>query len=152
LLCYYGSWASLHTNGRCGIEHLDPKLCTHFIYAFVGINQDGTLRNTQSTLNLVEESIKFNKLKLANPKLKTMVAVGGYDEGSASFSIVAKDPAKRKVFVQAWLKFLIDNKFDGLDMDWEYPGQREGSDPAVDKANFVLLLQELKNALVAHYN
>lgn len=34
-------------------------------------------------------------------------------------------------------------------MDWEYPAQRDG-DPAVDKANFVLMLQDLKEALAPH--
>jgi chitinase len=121
------------------------------VYTFFGIDQDGSFRVIDSYLDLEENwgrgnIKKFNELKLVNPKLKTLAAVGGWNEGSHKFSVAAKDPAMRTRFVKTSMKFLLKHGFDGLDMDWEYPGQREGSDPAVDKANFVLLLEELKNA------
>jgi len=44
---------------------------------------------------------------------------------------MASSPTKRDAFVKSTLKMLVDHEFDGLDMDWEFPGQRGGQ--AADK-------------------
>merc|ERR1711962_1390303 len=60
---------------------------------------------------------------------------------------MAIDPSKRKTFVDSCIHFLDTYQFDGLDFDWEYPGNREGSDIEHDKHDFTLLVQELGEAL-----
>lgn len=92
----------------------------------------------------------FDSLKAINPAVKTLAAVGGWNEGSVKYSNMAKDPAKRRRFIETSRDFLLQHGFNGLDMDWEYPAQREG-DANVDKANFVTLLKELKEECVFLY-
>ena len=53
---------------------------------------------------------------------------------------MAADPAARKYFAASALNFIKKHKFDGLDLDWEYPGKRGGS--AEDKENFIRLIQD----------
>ena len=36
---------------------------------------------------------------------------------------MASDPRRRKLFVDSSVKFIKKHKFDGLDLDWEYPGK-----------------------------
>jgi GH18 family chitinase len=41
IVCYFESWATYHPGlGKSNVETIDPKLCTHLIYAFMGINSD----------------------------------------------------------------------------------------------------------------
>ncbi|KAG8175070.1 hypothetical protein JTE90_006942 [Oedothorax gibbosus] len=89
----------------------------------------------------------FNDLKLKNPKLKTLLAIGGWSAGSEPFSRMASDVGNRTRFVESVAPFLQNYGFDGLDLDWEYPGSNGGNPE--DKQNFVILLQELKTNLKA---
>lgn len=82
-------------------------------------------------------------MKKSNPNVKLLVAIGGWNEGSAKFSAVASNAAKLVAFAENAVAFCKKHVFDGLDVDWEYPAQREGSS-ASDKANYVLMLKELR--------
>ena len=82
-------------------------------------------------------------LKQSNPKLKVLAVVGGWNEGSDKYSIMAANTNMRQTFIASTLKFIREHGFDGLDLDWEYPAQRGGSQQDMD--NFVALLKEIKN-------
>ena len=66
--------------------------------------------------------------------------IGGWNSGSERFSVMAADPNKRKTFIDSLMPFLAMYGFEGVDLDWEYPGDREGSDPEHDKDNFSVLV------------
>ena len=148
VVCYWGTWANYRpSKGKFTPGDVDPSLCTHLIYSFVGLDEETTTIKSLDTWMDMEENYAlggFKKavdLKLRNPSLKVSVAVGGWNDGSKKYSDMAKDPLKRKQFVRSALHFVVKYQFDGLDMDWEYPAKR-GGDPE-DKENFILLLADL---------
>ena len=61
-------------------------------------------------------------LKKQNPKLKVMLAIGGWNEGGKKYSAMAKSQSSRAKFVESVVAFLEKHEFDGFDLDWEYPG------------------------------
>lgn len=149
IVCYVGTWAVYRPGrGRFDINHIDPFLCTHLIYSFFGINEDGSIRIIDPYLDLEENwgrgHIKrFNALKSINPRLKTMAAVGGWNEGSEKFSKVAANPDLRQRFIRSSVEFCRTHHFDGVDLDWEYPAQR-GGNVTVDRENHARWLEELR--------
>ncbi|KAK8378535.1 hypothetical protein O3P69_011199 [Scylla paramamosain] len=154
MVCYYGSWAVYRQgDGKFDIEDIDPNICTHLIFGFAGLGYDNKIRVLDPWNELCDNYGKcgydrFNALKKKNTNLVTILAVGGWNEGSAKYSKMAASAATRKIFVDSSVELLKEHGFDGLDMDWEYPTQRGGAPE--DKENFILLLKDLKEALHAN--
>ena len=82
----------------------------------------------------------MNKLKEQNPKLKVLLALGGWSFGSEPFRAVTSNTFRMNGFIYDAIEFLRKYEFDGLDIDWEYP---KGPD---DKAAFVSLIKEFRLA------
>ena len=78
-------------------------------------------------------------LKDVNPKLKVLLAMGGWNAGSLDYSKMVSTKSSRTIFINSTISWLRNHNFDGLDMDWEYPAMRGGKPE--DKDNFILLLQ-----------
>ena len=93
---------------------------------------------------------QLKKLKQKYPHLKIMISVGGWTL-SDPFYYLANDPQKRSVFVNSTIDFLRQyDFFDGLDIDWEFPGGA-GANPALggaeDFQGYADLMCDLRAAL-----
>ena len=91
--------------------------------------------------------------KTKYPKLKILLMVGGWGKQADGFSMMARDPDKRKAFCQNCAKICDEYGIDGVDLDWEYPGYgaKDGDYTngysTEDEKNFTILVKELREAL-----
>lgn len=148
---YYGSWATYRPgNGEFHVENIDPNLCTHLIYAFAGLDETTNQIRSLDPYNDLEENYgkgaykRFNALKNRNPNLKSLIAIGGWNESPAKYSTMAANEGSRRQFASSCVSFIKKYGFDGLDVDWEYPGAANRGGRPEDKTNFILLLKELR--------
>ncbi|XP_014227356.1 probable chitinase 2 [Trichogramma pretiosum] len=153
--CYFQSWAIYRNgDGIFQIQDIKPEYCTHLIYSFAGLN--GTsfhIKSLDPWADLNDHNgkdgyRKLTQLRYQQPGLKVSLAVGGWNEGSFNYSEMARHPAHRRRFVNSVVDFLRVYNFQGLDLDWEFPTTRGGAE--YDKYNYLLLLQDLKQAFRQH--
>ncbi|KDR12054.1 putative chitinase 2 [Zootermopsis nevadensis] len=155
VVCYVSTWSVYRVGrGSWSLDNLDPTLCTHLVYAFAGLdNRTNTIRSLDEYHDLEDNYGKGNykkmtALKNRYPHLKVSLAIGGWNEGSTNYSIMASNPASRQTFISSVSNFIRKYGFDGLDLDWEYPAKRGGA-PG-DKENFVHLVKELREEFDKH--
>lgn len=97
MVCYFSSWAVYRPGkGKFDVEDIDPFLCTHAIYAFTGLGSDYRIKSLDPWNDLYDDYgkgafMRFTNLKTRNPSLKTLVAIGGWNEGSEKYSMVGID-------------------------------------------------------------
>lgn len=101
-----------------------------------------------------EELVAFETLKAEHPHLKVLASFGGWNL-SAPFRQMAKSDAGRRRFVSTAIEIIQDNPaFDGIDIDWEYPGGGDNSSPplgpdeaATERYAFRAMMRELRIGL-----
>jgi len=69
--------------------------------------------NTAWSKGLYQKTID---LKVQNPDLKVLLAVGGWNHGSGPFSKMAAKEITRAKFIRNTVSYLKKHKFDGLDL------------------------------------
>ncbi|MFE5243829.1 MULTISPECIES: glycoside hydrolase family 18 protein [unclassified Streptomyces] len=111
---------------------------------------------------------QLRELKAAHPGLKVMISLGGWS-WSTHFSDAARTPASRKELVRSCIDLYIKGNlpvdgarggdgaaaglFDGIDLDWEWPGSAGDTDTVYrpeDKRNFTALVHEFRTQLDAY--
>ncbi|XP_055511101.1 chitotriosidase-1-like [Leucoraja erinacea] len=145
LACYFTNWAQYRTGiGRYLPENIDPFLCTHLIYAFAKMNENHQIITVEGNDETLYK--QFNDLKLRNTKLQTLLAIGGASFGSTLFNSMVSTPANRQGFINSVIIFLRKHRFDGFELDWEFPGTT--GNPPENKERFTALVTEIKAAFV----
>lgn len=134
-----------YVTGRTNYEAIDATKVTHLNYAFAKVHPDDVVYFENGSAP--EHLQRLRALKNVNPDLKIILSIGGW--GAEWFSDAALTPESRCRFATSAIDLVKTHQLDGLDIDWEYPGQRGAGNRfrAEDKQNFTLLLALLRHEL-----
>lgn len=140
-------------DGREALLRPSTQKLTHLVYAFVTVCGDNAAFSAEDKATRAQicagtadyglalpdtEATRANlaaiaELKQRNPHLKVIASAGGW--GMPLFPAVVADPAHRKAFTDSAVAFLTRYPvFDGLDIDWEYPGGGDNARAPLDDA------------------
>lgn len=128
-------------------EAIDPTHLTHINYAFAEIIGNEVVPSKGNRMDSINIPAVLS-LKKKNPDLKVLISIGGWG-GSEGFSDAALTAESREAFTASALRYMLRHGFDGIDIDWEYPGQpgAGNTNRPEDKENFTLMLRDLRRAL-----
>ena len=129
------------------IHAISAEKLTHINFAFALVSRVGEV--VLEDPKAPERLAQLQALKAKNPALKIIVSVGGW--GADNFSDAALTDASREKFAASAAALVRRYALDGIDLDWEYPGQ---PGPGIkyrpeDKQNFTLMLKAVRSRLDA---
>lgn len=151
---YFQSW-SIYRQDDCNpfnSQSIDASSYTHVVFSFASISAEGTLEAWDFETDIKGgEYQQFINIQETYPRTKLMIAVGGWthndpdNERLYRFSEISATARNRTKFAQSSVAFMRQYGFNGLDIDWEYPGdESRGGNATLDKENLVLLCDELR--------
>lgn len=160
---YFAEWNIYLENNYYEVSDIPWDMVTHINYAFAKI-ENGRIAIIDKWAAIQkpfgddtwDTPIRGHfgqliKYKEQYPHVKTLISVGGWTE-SKYFSDVALTEESRNTFADSCVEFIRTYRFDGVDIDWEYPvsgGMPENIRRPEDKQNFTLLLKCLREKLDA---
>ncbi len=104
----------------------------------------GTVVNGE--VSILGLSMKDKVLESRRQGVRVVLCLGGYENAAIPFSQAAQTEAGRIKLAASVVETLETYHFDGIDMDWEYPGfySEWPISQTVDSANYTLLMQEIR--------
>ncbi|KAJ2448324.1 hypothetical protein EV183_005502 [Coemansia sp. RSA 2336] len=140
---YYSTWEKKAT------EAIGFSKYSHVIISFANPCKDGTFE-------VPDFDVSDAVAKISKDKAKAMVSIGGWSY-SANFSSIMKDETASSAFANNIVSYVEKYKLDGVDLDWEYPGNDNGQegngvDKAHDTPNYLTFLQKLRKQLDAKFS
>ena len=89
-------------------------------YAFIGFN---LFTNKLSSTSSVMSNVNGYKDKLHKQGGRVLVSLVAQGDRASSITSIINDDERLNTFVNDILQFIIENDLDGIDVDWETPGE-----------------------------
>ncbi|POS71111.1 oviduct-specific glycoprotein [Diaporthe helianthi] len=139
--CGDGCTSQCDATAMCGefSEDADVPCVLFYSFAFIDPVSFKIVPAHADDEDMMQELTGLSK----DGKLQTWIAIGGFDFGNPE--VETHTMANRKAFIDSVAEFMEHYGFQGVDLDWEYPGDpKRGGKKLADTSNFAQLLREMR--------
>lgn len=172
---YYENWSQYRPAGGGRPQFMpnliDPTIITDLYYAFAVfgfVTRSIDPQNPHLTGDYTVQPVEWNDqsvlypqvqaLKQINPNLRTLLSIGGWSFNDPNdpngmgqftyqlFSQMVASKANRTQFINSAIAYAHQYGFNGIDIDWEYPGDLTRGGTPADFDNYVTFLNECYTA------
>jgi chitinase len=155
---YYPSWKWRTDSHVLTPEKIPFGMLTIVNYAFFYPLPDGTIegRDSAGDAMILSPNGERTGENMGSPLsitalahrsgVSVLLSIGGWED-SNNFPAVAADSARTARFAHSCAGRIREFGFDGIDIDWEFPGYAEHNGTPSDGRNFVRLLSALRDTL-----
>lgn len=160
IIGYFANWQIYNRSGLFHTKSIDFSKYTIINYSFF---QTDTLGNISSNDPWADTLMLRGDIDWGKPQpayitntslidnahlwgVKVVPVIGGWTL-SDSFSKMAEFPERRAHFAHNCVELIRKFQFDGIDIDWEYPTYEGHSGRKIDKQNFTLLMQAIRDSI-----
>ncbi|QBY32096.1 glycoside hydrolase family 18 protein [Citrobacter rodentium NBRC 105723 = DSM 16636] len=136
---YYPEWGVYEAHNYFTPDKIAWDQLTHLAYAF-GVVKNGVVvtHDTEKGPTLMKEIANSSR----QAGVKNILSIGGWTNSEeGAFETATATPEGVEKLAQSIVDYVVKWKFDGVDIDWEYP------DTEVEKMQFTDLLTNLRNKL-----
>ncbi|KAB2568702.1 Chitotriosidase-1 [Lasiodiplodia theobromae] len=144
-----GYYPGFNHNETCGMEFdkIPAENFTHLNFAFGYIN-NSTFEIEPKEGHDAQLFSNFTSIRSRNKDVKLMISLAQLSGNSTSvFSSIVASSCNRQKFIERLICFMNRYCFDGVDFDWEFPGDPATGGNNSDRDNYVLLVKELRSTL-----
>ncbi len=156
IVAYFPNWQWYERGFLVNPGTINYEKYTVINYAFFRPMADGGIGSTDTHAdeNLLLGPVRGRNNDAAGslPSLarqsgvKVLASIGGWND-SYNFPLIAADADRRRIFAGSCVSLVEKYNLDGIDIDWEYPGYAPHGGTREDRANFTLLIREVRKAL-----
>lgn len=161
IIGYYPSWKWNSRNNLVSPARIPYEKLTIINYAFFAPRPDGSIVGKDTVGDALYLSVEGKvrsqgrmpgvslQARAHEHGVKLMLSLGGWED-SDNFPAVAAQAETRAAFARSCVEFIRTYDFDGIDIDWEYPGYVDHKGTPEDTRNFTELLRALRDSLTAY--
>ncbi|KAG9759588.1 glycoside hydrolase family 18 protein, partial [Aureobasidium melanogenum] len=155
VIVYYEAWSARRKCKGFQPWNIPTSGVTHVNFAFAYIDPSSfaiTTMDGKTPESLFQDTTALKSMKSGlDVSLEVFVSIGGWtfsDNGTDTqpvFSNIASSAENRQKFADEVVKFMTRYGFDGVDLDWEYPGAPDRGGRTEDTANYIELIRTLRS-------
>lgn len=123
VVCYFTNWAWYRPGaGKYTPDDIDESLCTHIVYGFAVLDRETMTIRTHDSWADIDNRFYERVVALRAKGVHVTLALGGWNDSLGDkYSNLVRSAANRARFVKQAIEFIEKYRFEGLDLDWEYP-------------------------------